>query len=451
MLPEGFVKLIKSYGSPDFVGLFDALEGEPSVSVRSNRRKASVAPFQGAEPVPWCPDGYLLKQRPRFTSDPRLHQGLYYVQDSSSMIVSHIVRTILPQLAPGSRPVLALDACAAPGGKTTLLADELPAGSVIVANEFSPLRAAVLHENVAKWGNPYVRVTQRDAADFSRYPGLFDLILVDAPCSGEGMMRKEPVARQQWSENLVAQCARSQRQILDAVWTALRPGGFLIYSTCTFNIDENENAARYIVDSLHGENVAIPVPSHWAISPSLDPAIPSLRFIPGKTPGEGLFAAVFRKPDADPPAPYRDAKRTIHRPSPSKTPKIPLAVEDWLTASDAKITADGKGSVFAEFPSSRVPAELTPRLLLGTEKGAHIMPSQELALSLVYRRGAFPESQVDIHQALSYLKGQALQLPDSTPRGYVLLTYLGHPLGFVKNVGSRANNLYPAPWRIRTL
>ena len=443
-LPQGFLRMLESYGSPEFKGIEKALAGEPSVSVRFNRHKVDGAPFEDGVKVAWCAEGVYLDTRPDFTLDPRLHQGLYYVQDASSMIVSHIIKT----LTAGNESLTALDACAAPGGKTTAMIDSLPEGSVVVANEFSPQRAAVLRENVAKWGSGKVRITQGDARDFSKYPSVFDIILVDAPCSGEGMMRKDDEAVAQWSERLVEQCAARQREIVASLWNSLKPGGYMIYSTCTFNRCENEEIAEWIVDELGGESVRIEIGEDWGIAGGINTGVECLRFIPGKVRGEGLFAAVFRKKTENVEVSHKGKEKRIKNKPKGK--KLPDSVQKWLNLrGDENFVVDDKGNIFVEFNGNGLVGELIPRLRIGFEKGKEIIPTQELAMSVSLNREAFPTVEVDRETALEYLRGNALKLSQDVPKGFVLLQYEGKPLGFVKNIGSRANNLYPDSWRIR--
>ncbi len=443
-LPEQYSDFLKRIDPPWFAPLARAMEGAPEVSLRFNRAKPSDAFPEGLPRVPWCERGIYLDERPAFTFDPVLHQGAYYVQDASSMFISHVIG----HLAAGSpSPLKVLDACAAPGGKTTAIIDALPAGSLVVANEYVADRAAILRENLAKWGYPLVTVTQGDTARFRDYPGFFDIIAADVPCSGEGMMRKDAVAAAQWSPGLVKQCAERQLEITSNLWPALRPGGYLIYSTCTFNTQENESIIAHLRDSFGAEPVAIPTDSSWNIAPSLDPSIPAYRFIPGLIRGEGLFMAVLRKPLSEDsqvrPQKKKEKRRQASKPA---TPKLPAEIKNWISKdypTSFSIEADGR--IFAEFSEHPI---FTPRLEIGELKGRDVIPSQQLAMSLALNPGAFPTAEVTRPTALDYLRREAIVLPDGSPRGIVLLTYGKRPLGFVKNLGSRANNLYPRPWRI---
>ena len=276
----------------------DGLNEEAPVSIRINRLKSRGRSVAGtAVNVPWCGDGRYLPQRPDFTFDPLLHAGCYYVQEASSMFVHHVLRSLV------STPVLMLDMCAAPGGKSTAAASALPEGSILMSNEPVRARANILAENMMKWGSPDVIVTNNYPRDYVRSGLDFDVILCDVPCSGEGMFRKDEGAVEEWSPQNVDACSRLQREIVADAWQCLRPGGLLIYSTCTFNATENEENIRWIVDELGG----MPVGSLLA-----DFTAPVYRFIPGCTRGEGLFMAVLRKsPDAESPIILRKGKRYV--------------------------------------------------------------------------------------------------------------------------------------------
>lgn len=450
MLPQEFVELMRSIGLSDLPEVL--MKGEPEVSVRLNPRKPG-ATFEGDESVPWCREGLYLDARPQFTLDPRLHQGAYYVQEASSMIVSHIARTLTAGL-PGPRR--ALDACAAPGGKTTALIDALPAGSAVVANEFVPARAAALRENIVRWGYPGVIVTRADTRAFSKMRSEFDIILADVPCSGEGMMRKDPHAVEQWSPGLVRECAALQRSIVDNLWPALRPGGYMIYSTCTFNPEEDEDNVRYIVDTLGGESVEIPVDPAWGITPSIVPALHCMRFIPGRTRGEGLFAAVIRKPGE-----LHDNRKADKEPRrKGKELQVPPQVKTWIRRPEEYQFSVTPERITA-FPAAHVPllrkvsatgADIIHEgIPLAAVKGRDLIPAHALALSTELAPDAFPQVELSLPEALDYLRGRALTLPADTPRGYVAVTYGGRPLGWMKHLGNRSNNLYPDFSRIKTL
>ena len=253
MFDPGFIRLLtESVGEEKARIVLDALGRDPSVSVRLNPSKLTEVPFPDAERVPWSPYGWLLPERPSFTMDPLFHAGCYYVQDSSAMFVGELFRrTFVPE----GRPVV-LDLCAAPGGKTTDLAASLRAmcgdGFTLLANEVMKARFRVLRENVATWGDSRVAVLSRDPSAFPDRP-VFDAIVADVPCSGEGMFRKDDRAVEEWSAQTVAFCAARQRRILSDIWPSLKEGGLLVYSTCTFNREENDGNVGWICEELGAE------------------------------------------------------------------------------------------------------------------------------------------------------------------------------------------------------
>lgn len=447
-LPEGFLSQFAPYGVDALNKLDEALDTESTACVRLNPQKP--APTLTGEPVEWCGEGLYLDRRPAFTFDPALHQGRYYVQDSSSMFISHIIRS----LTDPSRPVSYLDACAAPGGKTTAALAALPPGSMVTANEFMPQRAAILRENLAKWGSPNVVVTQGDTARFTSDCAVFDIIAADVPCSGEGMMRKDTKAVEQWSPELVEQCAARQREIIDNLWPALRPGGYFIYSTCTFNRRENEEILEYIIDRYGAEPIAIDTDPAWGILPALGSALPCYRFIPGKVRGEGQFMAVVRRrPDDGTELPR--CKQHHHKSKEKKTkarrdlPKLPAEIKSMARWPEAtEFETDSDGCIRAILPNHLDPKGYRPTITIGHIKGKDLIPSQELAMSTLLDRSKFTEVELTLCQAIDYLRCQAVALPAGTPRGIVLATYECYPLGWMKNIGNRANNLYPKQWRI---
>ena len=361
-----------------FVGAFDE---EAPTSIRVNPRIVGDGCFDGEKQVPWCSEGYYLNDRPQFTFDPLLHAGCYYVQEASSMFVTHVLRTV----DSNHTSQFALDLCAAPGGKSTALRSVLPDDCVLISNEPMGNRAQILLENVTKWGGPNHIVTNNYPRDFRKAKLKFDLILCDVPCSGEGMFRKDPNAISEWSVQNVEKCWQLQREIVADAWECLNPGGLLIYSTCTYNTKENEENIRWILDTYDAQVLDIPVDPSWNITGSLLEGFnePVYRFIPGITRGEGLFVCALRKAGSLEPKPF-NAK------------KLALKVLD------------------AEFEKSDVCVD------------------------------------VDYATALKYLRGEALVLPADTPRGIVTITYQGQPLGPAKNIGNRANNLYPKAWRIKS-
>ena len=377
-LPEDFIRETKQLmGEERFSRYMEAFNEEAPVSIRLNPQTVGDGSFL-FERVPWCKEGYYLEGRSQFTFDPLFHAGCYYVQEAASMFITHVLRQFV------NEPVKGLDLCAAPGGKSTAMLSVLPEGSTLVSNEPIPTRAQILLENITKWGAPNCIVTNNYPRDFKKAKAKFDVILCDVPCSGEGMFRKDLATIGEWSLQNVEKCWRLQREIVADAWECLNPGGILIYSTCTFNLKENEENVRWIMDTYDAEPIAIPTEPSWGITGSLLEGFdaPVYRFIPGITRGEGLFMAVVKK---------RGERH--HR---------------------------------------------------GT------IPSMLKRLTADLPQGDYPQAELSYFEALKYLRGEALVLPADTPKGIVTVTYKGFPLGPVKNIGNRANNLYPKPWRIKT-
>ena len=416
-LPEDFVRLMQEqYGDDTAHALCQALtETEPEVSIRLNPRKGQplIIDNVNTEPVPWCPGAYYLQERPAFTFDPLLHAGAYYVQEASSMYIANLIDRFVIQDSKSEESlnsklstlncksnIVALDLCAAPGGKSTLLAGLLPEGSVLISNEPMPKRAQVLSENMQKWtrmaeGEYPVRciVTQNYPADFAAFTDTFDLLVTDVPCSGEGMFRKDEVAVKDWSLENVDLCWHRQREILQDIWHTLKPGGLLSYSTCTFNHFEDEDNARWICDTLGAE------------------LLEERHFLPGRDRGEGFYCAAIRK------------NSTNHNSKSENNSQL-----SRLRLSESNVQA--RLSI-AEREQAR-----------GVASTLNVMPQ---AFTM---EPDMPRVELNYNEALQYLRREAIRVP--APRGMVLLCYKGYVLGPGKCVGNRINNLYPEQWRIRT-
>ena len=430
------------FGKERFARFIEALEGEPVVSLRYNVSKQM--PDNSNAMVPWAANGRYLSSRPVFTADPLFHAGCYYVQEASSMFIEQFVKQYV------DAPVRALDLCAAPGGKTTHLLSLLPEGSLLVSNEPVPQRAQVLAENVIKWGNPSSVVTRNEPADFGSFGNFFDLIVVDAPCSGEGMFRKDQGAVEQWSLSNVEQCVRRQRRILADIWPTLRPGGILIYSTCTFNSEENEECVEWIVTELGATPLPVNIAEEWGVTGALAGELPVYRFLPGYTAGEGFFIAALRK-EGD--APLSQPRQQRYQPVASK---LKATLQGWVTSSagyDFLQQGDRVIAMPCEHTNAMLALQQKMKVLhcalpLADVKNNKLIPLHQLAMSNALCKEAFAQVELEREQALAYLHREALVF-EQAPVGYLLLTYKGVPIGFAKNIGNRANNLYPAEWRIR--
>jgi 16S rRNA C967 or C1407 C5-methylase (RsmB/RsmF family)/NOL1/NOP2/fmu family ribosome biogenesis protein len=400
--------------------------------------------FSILKSVPWCDSGLYLTERPSFTLDPLFHSGSYYVQEAASMYVEQCANTV-KQYGNIDR---ILDLCAAPGGKSTHLISLFP-DSLVVSNEVIRSRSVILEENIAKWGQANTVVTSCDPSTFRKLGHYFDFILVDAPCSGEGMFRKEPGAIKEWSPDKVKHCAARQLRIVRDVWDSLKPGGFMLYGTCTYNIEENETVVKFIVEHLGAESV--PVDTHnvvnEGISPSQDGTIHACRFFPHKTGSEGLFLSLIRK-NGEP------EQRNTGKSSQSR--KIP-ELSGWIRQNKAfAYTRSGeriymlpeKFAGDVEFIGNTVHV-LASGTEICTTKGTNLIPSLDFAHSAQINVDNFNIWNVDKVAALKFFRKETLHAPPDVGMGYVLLTYMNVPLGWVKNIGSRCNNMLPQNRKIR--
>lgn len=438
-----FVGYLQEAAGPLLTPLvLDALfNSPPTISIRLNPSKplskevSSIAneAQDKNERVPWCPWGFYLGQRPDFTEDPALHAGAYYVQEPSSMILQ-LLEPLLKNKACNI-----LDLCAAPGGKSTHLLSMIPQGSNFTANEVIKSRVAPLRENILKWGNHNAKVVSFDAREICSHAlgtgNYFDFILVDAPCSGEGMFRKDPASVKEWSAQNVEISAARQKRILSDIWPALAPGGYLAYTTCTFNVYENDQNVEWMCNTLGAKVVDLspllyslymdstptqPVPTasnslaikvmeileKWGIVPA---PCGGYRFFPGITKGEGLFFSLLQKPDEFP-------------------------------ESQARVRIDkGNGEAFPGRDKSH-------KSKVSGHKSQ--LPAPEAALSL-QTADNYPTFELSLEQARQYLRCQSITLPPGSPLGMLKLTYGNLPLGYGKNIGTRLNNQYPKNWRIR--
>lgn len=443
MLPIEFINIMQRHFGQEFDSFAQSLESEPATSVRINDK---LVLQKTLERVPWCSSGYYLPERPQFTLDPLLHAGCYYVQEASSMFVEQVLRQYVRHDA------VILDLCAAPGGKSTLLSQWLGDEGLLVSNEVVRQRVFILSENMQKWGNGNTVVTHNQASDFGeRCENLFDCALVDAPCSGEGMFRKDKQAIDEWSEENVKMCAKRQREILTNMWASLKPGGILIYSTCTFNTDEDDNNARWIRDELGADILPVKIEKEWGITETI-----GYHFYPHKVRGEGFYLCAFRKHGNNGNGIFRCKKTTM-------LPSKPIAVDgtdlrQWLRHPEhwhirqSERFADAYPAKWQEVIET-LNSQLTCILTgfgIGELRGKNIAPQHSLAMLKDFKKEVFPNIEVNHETSLQYLRTEALTIPN-VPLGTLVITYKHIPLGFVKNVGNRCNNLYPNEWRIRKL
>lgn len=451
-LPHDFVEEIKTL-IPNEIDSFLASLNEPSTtSIRINTYKGGVA-NDNLEPVLWSKNGYYLSEREAFTFDPNFQSGRYYVQDASSMIIGTIISNLC------TSPIKYLDLCAAPGGKTTCAIDALPHESLIVANEIIGSRAQILKENIIKWGNPNCIVTNNDSKAIGKLTHFFDIIAADVPCSGEGMFRKDEEAVKQWTPGLVEQCVLRQREIIDNVWNALKPGGYFIYSTCTYNPHEDEEMIDYISHNYGAESIDMNFPKEWNIHSGINTTHHCYRFMPHCTKGEGLFICVLQKPNEDESgSSSKPSKNKVKDKRAQVSPKLSLdSIMNWLNNKEEYSFVVSSEQIEAlpkiwgkEFDLIQKELRVIHRgIPMAIVKGKDIIPTQALALSQSLNIKAFNQVRLTYSDSISYLRGEATSI-ESSERGNFLVLYDKIPIGFIKNIGSRANNLYPKEWRIKS-
>ena len=409
-------------------------------SVRINPAKPLPEPPSTIR-VPWSEFGYYLEQRPSFTFDPLFHAGTYYVQEASSMFLEQAIK----QLADPSLPLRVLDLCAAPGGKSTHIQSLLNAESLLVSNEVIRSRVNILQDNMVKWGSANVMVTNNDPRDLSRLPAFFDLIIVDAPCSGSGLFRREPEAIEEWSEHNVAICSQRQQRIVSDIWSALKPGGILIYSTCSYSIQEDEDNYDWIKNSLEGEPLPLSLQEEWGITDTGK----GYRFWPDKLKGEGLYLSVFRKPEVEEEKPARLKRK------PSLQPAKDLAIlNDWMIPEGHTFIQHGLAAyAWPEkmwYDMAVILQELRVTysgVLTGELIHGKLVPAHSLAMSNILSP-SLQKIELTKEMAIRYLQRKDLDILPS-PIGWKLACFQGHPLGWMNVLKNRINNYYPGPLRIR--
>jgi 16S rRNA C967 or C1407 C5-methylase (RsmB/RsmF family)/NOL1/NOP2/fmu family ribosome biogenesis protein len=435
------------------------LSGEQNTSIRFNNHKPvdistvfSVGNNNEAvviSPVLWNANGRYLSARPSFTADPLIHGGAYYVQEASSMFLEEAVRQSIDL----AEPIRVLDLCAAPGGKSTLLQSAISDKSILVSNEVIKSRVTILSENITKWGAANVVVTNNDPKDFQRLPGYFDLIVVDAPCSGSGLFRKDPKAINEWSVQNVELCSQRQQRILADILPALKPGGTLIYSTCSYSPAEDEAICDWLISDCALSSIRFQLKSEWNIieTKASHSNANGYRFYPDKLKGEGFFIAAFRKEN---PAETETRALTAKGKSERLTSKEIEVVKPWLCKWDDFFFIKQHDEVIA------IPLHIENDLAIiqsalyikkaGVKVGViirnELIPAHELALSNIINP-LIPAIEVDKATALQYLRKQEISV-GSNAKGWILITYLQIRLGWVKVLPNRINNYYPKDWRI---
>ncbi len=441
-LPQEFIQRMQQQLGAEAEEFFHALSEPPVTSIRLNHVKGRT-PFTSLEKVPWCENGYYLANRPPFHLDPHWHGGAYYVQEASSMILDSVIK----QINRGDEPKVWLDVCAAPGGKTGIVAKHKGPMDVLVANEVVPQRRAILRENLYKAGYLNTIITGEQPSSFKE--PFADIILIDAPCAGEGMLRKEPEAIMQWSPNLVRECSLMQQRIVNDVVKALKPGGYLIYSTCSYSQAENMNNVKGFVKSLHLSPQELIFPNEWNITSLDEDGIEGYQMYPHKLKGEGLFIAVLKKESGDQDFQNRNKKQT------SSFSSVP----DWLkgnlkdpgnmmvlknSKNNSFITTEAEeraNDVMHRFPKGEIPGEA------GQLKGKDFIPSHFLAMSNLQASPNMVDLSLDL--SLDYLERKTYLTVNQSP-GWHIVSYQNTNLGWFKFTPQGWKNHYPLNWRLRS-
>jgi 16S rRNA C967 or C1407 C5-methylase (RsmB/RsmF family)/NOL1/NOP2/fmu family ribosome biogenesis protein len=431
--PENFANAHQNIASP--------------TSVRINPFKKTDLKTDGQ--VPWCPEGHYLDIRPSFTFDPLFHAGCYYVQEASSMFIDHILKYIRQN---DDEPIKVLDLCAAPGGKSTLINSAINSNDLLVSNEIIKTRVPVLCDNLSRWGTANSIVSNNDPKDFTRLTGFFDIILADAPCSGSGMFRKDPSAMNEWSAANVNLCHQRQERILADIYPALKEGGYLIYSTCSYSHQENEDILDWLCKEFDMESLRIPVDEQWGIvetASTLQNAW-GYRFYPDKVKGEGLFAACLKKKGQTPQLPSFKTKG--HQKLALKEIDIIKTYlnnagefyyfkvnDDWLAINrEHKDSLDTlQRHLYIKKSGVRV----------GKLAGNDLIPDHELALSILINKDTVLQTPLNYDQAVQYLRRENIDL-NTADKGWSLMTFNGQALGWAKLLPNRINNYYPKELRI---
>ena len=452
-LPVAFTeRMRKQLGAEDAEHLFVALDSASPVAVRLNPAKCGEeGVWSEGEAIAWSKNGRKLQERPSFTLDTAFHAGAYYVQEAASQFIDHV---IAGEELQGKR---VLDMCAAPGGKTTIYSTAVGEDGLVVANEYVRSRANILADNVRKWGMGNVLVTNNAPEHLAQFEGWFDVVAVDAPCSGEGMFRKEEVAREDWSEEAVKMCAARQISIVREAWQSLKEGGLFIYSTCTFNEDEDEGVLNNLIDELgdvFAPSQRVEIDEKWGIVRGEIGAFQTFRFFPHKSDSEGLFVAVARKAEPTQQRTPKARKRVMQEVD--KSARKELA--KWLREPDKYTFAEVADTIYAyraeQFKAVQALSENLTAIYSGVAMGqifkGKLKPDWALSQFVGLQREAVTTEELDEARALDYLRKRDIAVGDMA-EGINLLTHKGRALGFAKRVGARCNNLYPNSLKIMNM
>lgn len=444
MLPPLLIESLKGIKGFDETA-FEAVHqsAHQLTSIRINPAKKAERTTDS--PVPWCNGGYYLAERPSFTLDPLFHAGGFYVQEASSMFLWEVLKQTIGQNTAGLK---VLDLCAAPGGKSTLLASYF-ANGLVVSNEVIKARASILVENITKWGSDNVVVTNNDPSHFSALTNFFDVIVIDAPCSGSGLFRKDKDAIEEWSENNVKLCSQRQERIVADILPCLKQSGTLIYSTCSYSKQEDEEVLDKIKESNCLESIALNIPDEWGIitTQSDKTASYGYRFYPYLTKGEGFFIAAFTKTDGGLDGYYQEQKLATLSKAEAATMQsfVPLADTYALFKQGDAIKTISTDWFSALQVLAKQLYIKKAGIELGTIKGKDVIPHHELAMSHLPLNG-FNTLELDEQKALQYLRRQ--DLFEESNLGWNLVKHCELPLGWAKVLPNRMNNYYPQAWRI---
>ncbi len=446
-LPKDFVSQIQNIlNSEETSRFFEALGQEETTSIRLNPRKKVVS-FEDTTPVPWEPNAFYLKDRPVFALDPAWHAGAYYVQESSSMLSGHVIKQVVK-----NNPVIALDTCAAPGGKTTHLADILPEGSLVVSNEIIPKRNRILKENIEKWGYTENIITQSPIKNFYFFEEVFDFVLVDAPCSGEGLFRKQPEAIHEWSVENVQKCTVRQEEILTDIHSCIKVGGYLCYSTCTFNVSENEEQVQKLLETGLYELIPISKENLPGVTDGFIPG--TLRCWPHLVKGSGFFIALLKKV----------------RHQPKKTTAIKTRIWNWkelkrVQESIKKFVQTNENIIFYQSgnflrafakehkDTLNILSQFIPithfGINIGQLKKDLLVPAHGLIHSEISSPNVTVFNLADTDEALRYLRKADIARNPAISNGWAVVKWEGHRLGWVKQSSDRVNNYFPTELSLR--
>ena len=434
-LPSAWCSRMENSLGAEAKAFFETQASNSPVSIRLNPNKSASLSFDAMLPIAWSPHGRYLPERPIFTLDPLFHAGAYYVQEAGSMLIDELIRSI----PLGDKPLCVLDLCAAPGGKSLGLLDSIASNGILVANEPVSSRNDALRHNLARWGRSNVIVTQSEARHFAKEQ-RFDVILIDAPCSGEGLFRKDHAARSEWTPERAQQCSLRQQQILSDIFPALKPGGYLIYSTCTYNPAENDECLDEFIAKYPVQHLVVNAPFN------VEQTRYGWQAFPHRINGEGFYCALLQKEgdwhenDLD----FGRSIKALHRHWTTfvgESPNMNYREEKIGTVMFPAMMNNLLDSLAGQV---QIRQYGTP---LGLIKGDSAIPSAELALSDVLSSN-INITQLTKTQSLHFLSGDT-RFTTGTASGWHLITQGGLGLGWAKWVGSRWNNHYPMPWRIR--